>query len=137
MEQLKRFLAGRGLVAEKKLPFYLNWLSKYASFSGQAPSDAMTVNEEMISPFLLHLGKNYQEWQVNQAEDALRLLIFYRREGKRGEGRRLGQNDPDDWKEMAEMLVRALRLRHRSLNTERSYLGWLRMFYGFLKGKQM
>jgi site-specific recombinase XerD len=72
MEQLKRFLSGRGLVAEKKLPFYLNWLSKYAIFSKQESGEVMAVNDEMISSFLVNLGKNYQDWQVNQAEDALR-----------------------------------------------------------------
>ena len=135
MEQLKKFLSGRGLVAEKKLPFYLNWLNKYAAFSRQESRETMTVNDEMISSFLLQLGKNYQDWQVDQAEDALRLLVFYQGDRAREKDRHPSKNDSDAWKEMAELMVRALRLRHRALTTERSYIGWLRMFHGFIKGK--
>ena len=44
--------------------------------------------------------------------------------------------NPDlQWKVRADEMVRMLRLKHRSLSTEKTYLSWLRSFYQFIKGK--
>ena len=32
-------------------------------------------------------------------------------------------------------MIRMMRLKHLSLNTERTYLGWLRSFYKFINGQ--
>ncbi|GFP38105.1 hypothetical protein HKBW3S44_01785 [Candidatus Hakubella thermalkaliphila] len=43
---------------------------------------------------------------------------------------------PDDWKKIEEKTREALRLRHRSYSTEKTYILWLRQFQGFVNGKQ-
>ena len=39
------------------------------------------------------------------------------------------------WKAVADEMVRMIRLRHLSLKTEKTYMGWIRSYYRFLKGK--
>ncbi|MFH0813552.1 MAG: site-specific integrase [Pseudomonadota bacterium] len=41
----------------------------------------------------------------------------------------------DEWKILGEETKKALRLRHRALNTEKTYLTWLRHFQGFVREK--
>jgi len=41
----------------------------------------------------------------------------------------------DQWKAAATLLKNSLRVKHRSLNTEKTYLGWLRSFYRYAKGR--
>ena len=43
---------------------------------------------------------------------------------------------PDDWKKIEEKMREALRLRHRSYSTEKTYVMWLRQFQGFVNGRQ-
>jgi integron integrase len=46
--------------------------------------------------------------------------------------RLISANNTDQWKVAANEMIRMLRLKHRSLSTEKTYLGWLRSFYRFL-----
>ncbi len=135
MEQFKQFLLGRGLVSDTKCPYYLNWVNKYASFHGFTPSSDIDVTDEMIDTYLSSLGKNYEDWQVRQAEDALRLIIFYQSHKNRKERSVDNADQFSLWRDMAEEMVRALRLRHRAKSTERNYLNWLRKFYSYHNGK--
>ena len=57
---------------------------------------------------------------------------------QRGKSTPLVQNTdkPDrQWKHVADEMVRMMRLRHLSIRTEKTYMGWIRSYYRFLKGK--
>jgi integron integrase len=92
------------------------------------------VSREEIEAYLRHLSKNREEWQVKQAKEAIDLFLFFRGKGpwqpSKGAVAMEGA-----WKEAVDEMVRMLRLKRRSLATEKSYLTWLRSFYGFLGGK--
>ena len=83
-----------------------------------------------------YLGKNHEEWKVKQAQDAVRLFNFFQRKQER-KTQDKNLEGKDQWKKIEEETVKALRLRHRSLRTEKSYIGWLRRFYSFLGYKEV
>ena len=59
---------------------------------------------------------------------------------QRGKSTPLVQNtdEPDrQWKHVADEMVRMMRLRHLSIRTEKTYVGWIRSYYRFLKGKPL
>jgi len=123
----KSFLERKHLVSEKKLAFYLYWVSSFVSYcekQGFPSSD-----NSNIDPFLHVLAKTREEWQVAQAREALRLYHFYLARPEWEDGRIVPAHDPEQgWRIVAGKMREALRLRHRSVRTEKTYLQWLRSF---------
>jgi integron integrase len=135
MEGFKKFLLGRGLAPEKKVPYFLNWVGKYAAFHNIPSTARIQVDAAGQSAYLDSLAKNYEGWQVSQAEEALRLWEYYRVTSESGKSPKRVAAGNASWREAGEKMVRALRLLHRAKSTEDNYLYWLRSFYHFLKGK--
>lgn len=81
-----------------------------------------------VPRFLEVLGREREAWQVEQARDAVQRYLHFlgspppAREPDRA---------PSEWDAVRAGMVRILRLRHMSLRTEGSYLGWLRRFQAF------
>ena len=80
------------------------------------------------------MGKKHEEWQVNQADTALRLYDYFLSQTPLPN---TGDPSPDkeSWRSLEEKMREALRLRHRSFSTEKTYLLWLRNFGNFVNGK--
>jgi integron integrase len=89
-----------------------------------------------IDRFLNHLAKIKEDWQVKQAKEAIGLYEYFKTND-------IIQNPSseiladDQWKTAAKRLTNCLRLKHRSLSTEKTYLGWLRLFYRYVKGTRL
>lgn len=68
---------------------------------------------------------------MNQADTALRLYDYFL---SQRESAIKGVTHPDreGWQPLEEKMRKALRLRHRSLSTEKTYLLWLRNFKNFV-----
>ncbi len=47
-------------------------------FSNDKPVDQ--INDNDISRFINELSKNYQQWQVDQAAQAIQIYLFYKRD---------------------------------------------------------
>jgi integron integrase len=115
-----------------KIQYYLAWISQFYAFCNKKVGS--TVSENEISHYLKQLSKKSEEWQVQQASDAIHLYFFYLRRKSVLDSN--GKNKPDEtWWLLAEQFVRVLRLKHRSASTEKTYFSWLRSFYRFVKGK--
>ena len=131
MEKFKAFLLNEQLIPEKKILFYLMWVTRFYSFCNKGVDE--NVSHKDIEKFLKHLSKSNEEWQVNQAKEAVELFLFFRRRGLQSSSQK--DIDADTrWKSVADEMVRMLRLKHRSLRTEQTYNRWLRDFYRFLNG---
>lgn len=131
MENFKTFLTTSKTVAEKRIPYYLNWVRRFQDTMGKGPEEPFT--DEEIQRFLKGIELHHEEWQVKQAKEALDLYRYYQGQLVRGDT----QNETaavEAWKQMGEELVRILRLKHRALSTEKTYLSWVRDFYHFVKG---
>lgn len=92
----------------------------YFNHSSEEP-----LSSEQKDGFLKHMARSHEVWQVKQADEALCLHRYYidRQEQFLSEpGHSL------DWTALREKMIEALRLRHRSRSTEKSYLSWLSQF---------
>ena len=127
------FLNKKCTVKPQYVPYYLKWVSDCYGFLNESLSNRL--NSDQKKQFLSDMAKRYEDWQVKQADTALRLYDFF-----------LSKNiipkigDPfihkDTWAVLEGMMRDALRLRHRSLSTEKTYLIWLRGFRTFVGQKE-
>jgi len=132
LEQFKSYLLSRRLIDEKKAGFYLSWVTLFYEFCDKDPEDSIT--EEDIERYLKHLSRSREEWQVNQAFEAINLYQFYK-DRENTVHIKEGLAVSAQWKSVSESMHKILRLMHRSYRTEHAYIGWVRQFYRFIKGR--
>ena len=117
-------------IADDKIKYYVHWVNEYINYCEEKSID---INSENIRNFLLFFAKKHESWQVKQAEEAIRKYLYFIRHDR---SKDCIQNTYDiEWQKIADEVKEIIRLKHFSLNTEKIYLGWLRKFYSFLKGK--
>lgn len=129
MKAFKDYLYSKQVVTEKQIPYYISWVSQFFAFL-EKDTDAEVLSSE-IDGFLKHLASSCEEWQVQQAQRAIQIYLYFRKKKPSAKNKM----SDDMWKTAVEQMVKMLRLKHRSLSTEKSYLGWLRSFCKFLDGK--
>ncbi|MFZ5985988.1 MAG: hypothetical protein ACOYWZ_02560 [Bacillota bacterium] len=81
LPEFQKFLLSRGLIPEKNIFFYAQCVSKFLAFSNKNED----INFDLrIEKFLNHLKseKSISDWQVRQADNALRLYINHFFNGK-------------------------------------------------------
>ncbi len=130
MNRFQRYLLRQGTVPEKRIPYYVMWVQRFFQFL-KKDVDAQLARDD-VERFVGELSKYCEDWQLKQAREAIEVFLFFRErvpEGQSSDGK-----FNREWLEAAESMRRALRLKHRSLSTERNYMGWLREFYRYTKG---
>jgi integron integrase len=128
MDNFQNYLRNRLIINEKHLPHYLRWVFHFLQFCQIEIGRKFT--EADIDRFMQFLEKNYEVWQVTQAKKAIMLYWSYI-ENKPKDAIPLSSPFKDEWKAVSDKMIRILRLKHRSLRTEQSYLNWLRSFYKY------
>jgi len=132
MDDFKAYILSRRIANEKSAAFYVFWVRDFYRYYSKDLDD--TVTQEEVEKYLAYLAKRKEDWQVEQASDAIQLYLFHKRKSTTGfnsEYERINEH----WQAVALETRRALRLRHRSYRTEEAYLGWLWKYYQFLEGK--
>ena len=114
------------------IPYYVKWVAECYTFFQE--SEANPLGLEHKQAYLRHLAKNDEDWQVKQADYALRLYSYFLSRSDESSPEKGGIN-AGDWKTVEEKMTNALRLRHRSLSTEKTYLAWVRQFRRFIGEK--
>lgn len=135
LESFKQFLSSKGKVSDKYIPFYLKWVAESYRFL-DIPLIQLITNEQK-GQFLKQLSKNHEDWQVNQADNALRLYGYFLSSQHPDKANSIPETLLNSWKAVEEKTIDALRLRHRSYSTEKTYILWLRQFQGFVKNKDL
>jgi integron integrase len=135
LESFKQFLSSKGKVNAKYIPFYLKWVSEGYRFL-DIPL-IQPIKNEQRAQFLKHLSKNHEDWQVNQADNAFRLYGYFLSSQHPDKANAIPETLLNDWKAVEEKTIEAIRLRHRSYSTEKTYILWLRQFQGFVKNKDL
>ncbi len=124
----EHFLKQQG-ISEKYLTFYLLWIRKYGAYLGEDVTIRDLKGEKIIR-YLQSLGRRYEEWQVKQAEHALKL---YRHFLAQHEGTQDSKGaEPEKWEGILEVTRERMRLRHLSYKTEKTYLPWIKKFASFV-----
>ncbi len=123
----KKFLEDQGHFAAHTIPYMIKWVNDCYHFLNRAMDELLNADEK--KQFLHHLAKNHEDWQVKQSDNALRLYHYYLAKHAHGA---LEPFLPEAWIKIREKMIEALRLRHRSISTEKSYLVWLTQFAFFV-----
>ncbi len=127
----ENYLTKKQIVPQIKIPYYKSWVNRCLSKCHKQPGDELTTRE--IENFLIYLSKRNEDWQVQQAADAIRIYNFY---SKTKEKPNVIET-PDireQWRSAAKEMKKMLRLKQRKETTEKAYLYWLRHFYRYMKG---
>ena len=129
MNKFLNYLNSKKIAHKKKSHFYVIWVSKFTKFLIDKPVDE--IDNDDINRFINKLSKNYQEWRVNQAAEAIQVYLYYKKHENRNSLIQHG-NTNNQRKIVANEMINMLRLIQRSRETEKSYMYWLRDFYRFL-----
>lgn len=101
LDKFENYLRSKQLVPDKQLPYYLHWVERFLFFCEKNATSP--DNAAQLTAFLHLLAKNKEEWQVSGAEANSAI--------------------PADaqaaWQRLAQQMREALRLRHRSIRTEK------------------
>ena len=135
LPEFQKFLINRKLVPEKNVSFYAYWVSKFIVFL----NNNKTMSKELrIEKFLAQLKteKKASDWQVHQANESLQLYFDH---FLKGDTTILHPNNPERQKnifnltQIIEKMREALRIKHYSYKTERSYIDWAKRFYYYMR----
>ncbi len=137
IEGFEEYLAGTAFIQAKYITHYRRWVSSCYSHLDQPDTSLLT--QEQVKGYLTHISKTREDWQVQQAEAALRLYEYYLssklKEPANSPETVASSDTRDIWSAMVKSAQDALRLRHRSYSTEKTYLSWLRAFGNYVKWK--
>ncbi|MEW6594822.1 MAG: integron integrase [Thermodesulfobacteriota bacterium] len=106
------------------MKFYGIWAVRFVAFRGG--DEAAPVDGHELEAFSRSLATTHEEWQIRQAGDAVRLYSFFLQSQE--DGISTPDQNTTDLLGLEEKMRRVVRLRHLSLATERTYIGWLRQF---------
>ena len=124
------FLSSEQGISENKISYYNHWISLYHKFCKNNKSADHGNN---LSIFLRQLEIEYENEQMVQAKEAVRLYNYFISHHSKQESSSNHLTETSAWKEIEEKIRKVLRLKHLSLQTEKIYVSRLKSFYSFLK----
>jgi hypothetical protein len=69
MNDFKEFLVSKRVIPEKRVPFYLLWVRRFQEYAKKGAGGDFSERE--VKAFVKGLEKDYEEWQVKQAREAV------------------------------------------------------------------
>ncbi len=123
LNELQRVLTEEYSVPIKSLFYYIKWIQKFLDF--RLEKDTLSAARDKFLNTIL----TYPYWQIIQAANAISIYIAYKTHNT--------VIKKDDSREIActKLLIRMrdeLRLHNKSIQTERSYLYWVKRFLKFI-----
>ncbi len=131
IDNFKRYLLEQINIRSKYIKYYIFWIEDCLKYNSKKFSDKIQNDEK--DNFINHLSKNHQDWQVNQADYAIKLYNFFLSKQEQVSELQTSQNYHDLWEEIIFKTKNRLRLKQRSYSTENTYLSWLRQFHNYCK----
>ena len=135
LPDFQKYLVEYKLALKVHVPFYALWVSKFLSFSNEHQDKNLDLR---IKIFLdsLEREKKLQDWQVEQADNAIRLYINHFLSGDTSSLSPNTESDPQnklpDYRGVLQTLREILRIKHYAYSTERSYIEWFRRFHTYV-----
>jgi hypothetical protein len=75
LDTFKVFLQDKKAIKSQYIPFYLKWVSDCYRFLNEPISTRLPGDRR--KQFLSHMAKRHEDWQVSQADTALRLYDYF------------------------------------------------------------
>jgi len=113
--------------------YYVGWVRQAYECAHRPPDEPLPP--ELEQQALAKLQQQCEDWQVRQARHALRLYRYFLSSQQAEQDPLPASGNPAAWRDVAETVRRVMRLQHKSLHTEKSYLGWLDRFEVFTRAK--
>ncbi len=117
LDKFRSYLLQKDSFRPNHVPYYMKWVADCYSFLNVP--DITRINSDQKRQYLNHLAKSHEDWQVKQADTALRLYDYFLSRdlktappGTSAEGH--------DWPVIEVKLQEALRLRHKAYSTEKT-----------------
>jgi hypothetical protein len=121
-------------VPEKNIPFYAYWASRFLAFRHKETGSDVSI---AVAEFLQSLKGDQitADWQIKQAEDAVRLYLAHFKGEVKPESTRAESVDGDvfDTDHLIAETKRLIRLEHYSYSTERTYIDWINRFFQYMR----
>lgn len=133
LPEFQSFLISNSLVDKKYISFYAHWARKFLAFSN---NKATLCHDLKTSDFLDYLRSqtNISDWQVRQAEDAIRLYFnhYLSSNSSLHANQPITKNNLSDISQVLNKMKEAIRIKHYSYRTEQTYLDWTKRFYHYI-----
>ncbi len=127
-DAFQKELSADNSINPKHIPHYIRWVRDCYRFFRLPSSERLSTEQTHL--YLSHLESSREDWQVRQAGQALsRFDFFLSREHPSSNPVKA---DQDAWSDVLAKTRDVLRVRQLALNTERTYLSWLRQFQLYL-----
>ncbi len=137
LDEYAEYLLGRSLCKQNHARFHVIWVRRFFKASSNWKPDTWDV---LLQQFVNELrdDPNMEEWQISQAERAVRLYFNNFRNGEELPGknsRRVAQDDDGRVSPLAVLagVRESLRIQHYAYRTEQTYLDWIRRFFAYLQ----
>ncbi len=132
-ELFRAFLKEQVRLKNKYIPFYIHWVQ--LAYRSHELNPQIALSSQQLKEFLNNISTTYENWQVRQAENALKHYSYFLSKRDNIQQNFSGQKSEKKWEETIEETARILRLKHYSYQTEKSYLSWIKRFRDFLHYK--
>ena len=137
LQPFGEFLLRGRLVQENAAPHCVRWVRRF--LTRKASDEPLADQVRRFCEDLERKGR-VQEWQVRQAEQALRMFFvnFLKRTDwhRRPASAVVDEHGGTNPLAALEELRRRIRTRHYSSRTERTYADWVRRFFAYLAERQ-
>jgi hypothetical protein len=133
LPEFQAFLLDKKLVPEKNVFFYVLWTSKFFNYTRKKQIPSEEYQENAVVEFIeaLKSDSTVSDWQIRQAQDAIRLYYFHYRGLK--PNNLLAVKSTDFAPELLKETKRLIRLKHYSYSTEITYLQWINRFLEYVR----
>ncbi|HWR88943.1 MAG TPA: tyrosine-type recombinase/integrase [Dissulfurispiraceae bacterium] len=74
-KDFQEFLSKKQHVPDKRLPYYLRWVSRFHEFCSR--QDTIGEGNDPIALYLQDLARTHEDWQVQQAKETVRLFRYF------------------------------------------------------------
>ena len=133
LEEFGQYLLTRSLCKQGKERFYVMWVRQFFRHAEQGTPDAWDIQ---LTAFLNDLrdNPNVQDWQITQAEHAVRLYFnnFRGSDGVHVPPRvSIAEDGAVNARDLLSAVRCSLRTQHYSYRTEQSYLDWIHRFLAY------
>lgn len=130
-DRFEQLLVSDDTIASKQIPYYVKRVKDSYTKSDCLPEKILSSDQ--IKQYLDGLENTREDWQVKQAEQALRLYTFF--VSRHGQRPVATTDEGKLWGQILEKMINVMQLKHLSLNTEKTYTTWGRQFQHFVNGK--
>jgi integron integrase len=128
LPEFQKFLLDKKFTDSKYVSYCAVWVDKFLKFSQNYGN--LSFLEQQNKFLALLEGAQSSEWQLRQAQDALKIY-FEHFKGQKTSNLEISADPTDTPGDILEKARRLIRVKHFSYSTERTYLDWIKRFFEY------